>query len=248
VGSLAAVIAVRDDLKAKSLREFTDVHRLSQRSEPMTGLIRVYTPTDDDGEKLPPESTRVQTNCHNILGTVRDSLSRLMDVELTQDVANTSAKADVIVRDVTLLRDVPVTYLLFLEKKLVDLRTFVLKMLVLDPAFEWSWDADLGAYKTPVVGTTRTKKVPFAFEKAPATDRHPAQVDVYQTDVIVGTWSTTRLSGAIPSSDRDEILSRIDMLTVAVKEARSRGNAIEATPVTAADTLFEFLWEGSLVG
>ena len=43
----------------------------------------------------------------------------------TQDFANCQAKANVVVDGQTILKEVPVTHLLFLEKQLVDLRTFI---------------------------------------------------------------------------------------------------------------------------
>ncbi|WP_443732109.1 DUF7873 family protein [Streptantibioticus silvisoli] len=67
-------------------------------------------------------------------------LRRLTLRPRTKERANRAARADVTVEGRTILADVPVTWLLFLEKRLTDLRTFVKKPPVLDAAGSWSPD------------------------------------------------------------------------------------------------------------
>jgi hypothetical protein len=56
--------------------------------------------------------------------------------------------ADVVVDGVVLATAVPVTHLLFLDKQLSDMRTFIAKLPVLDPAKEWQYDPNKGMYTT----------------------------------------------------------------------------------------------------
>src|SRR5581483_8802586 len=107
---------------------------------------------------------------------------------------------------------VPVTYLLFLEKQLVDLHTFVEKLPTLDPAKQWKFDNASDTWATEPVQTVKTKKVPRNHVKAEATDRHPAQVEVYHEDVLTGRWTTTEFSGAIPATERNALLDRVKKL------------------------------------
>ena len=72
-----------------------------------------------------------------------------------------------------LLSDVPVTYLLFLEKQLVDLHTFVRKLPVLDASETWAFDASADCWATEAIQTVRTKKIPRNHVKAEATEHHP---------------------------------------------------------------------------
>ena len=146
---------------------------------------------------------------------------------LTKEVGNTVATADIVVdgeQDV-LLAAVPVTYLLFLEKQLVNLRTFIDKLPVLDPSVAWSVDPATGDWRSSPVETVRTKKVPRNWVKAEATKEHPAQVEVYHEDVMVGTWETTRLSGALPATRKAVLSDRVSRLLTAVKYARERANS-----------------------
>jgi len=83
----------------------------------------------------------------------------------------------------------------------------------------------LGVYATVPTQTVRTKKIPKNWVKAEATDKHPAQVEIFHEDVIVGTWTTIKFSGAVPSMRVNELLTRVDRLVEAVKFARGRRTA-----------------------
>jgi hypothetical protein len=222
---LHQVNALIKGTKARTLRAITDAHHDLQRAPLLAGLHRVYKPYDDDGEQLPPEGTHVQITVAATLPQITDALAKLLNLQYAQDTANAIATADVVVDGHTLLTDVPVTYLLFLEKQLVDLRTAVAALPTLDPAERWSWDAQRGCYASEPAGTTRTKKIPRNHVLAEATDRHPAQVQMYTEDVGQGIWTTTKLSGAMPAADARRLLQRVDKLIDAVKAARETANS-----------------------
>ena len=57
-----------------------------------------------------------------------------------------------------LLSQVPATYLLFIEKQLVDLHTFIKKLPVLDPSETWAFDPSADCWATEPVQTVKTKK------------------------------------------------------------------------------------------
>jgi len=165
----------------------------------------------------------------DVINATVETLTRLLDVTATKDWANTAARADVAVDGRTILADVPVTYLLFLEKQLVDLRTFIGKLPVLDAAESWTFDEAQDCYATGAVETTKTRKVPRNHVKAEATKEHPAQVEVYYEDVTVGWWRTVKFSGALPATRVHELLARVERLQEAVKFAREAANAAEVT-------------------
>lgn len=142
----------------------------------------------------------------------------------------------------TLLRDVPVTYLLFLEKQLVDLHTFVKKLPVLDAAESWSFDDSTDTWRTDPVRTIRTKKVPRNHVKAEATEKHPAQVEVYYEDIAVGYWTTVKFSGALPARRVNELVERVEKLQQAVKYAREEANGTEVTDRRVGDVVFRYLF------
>ena len=160
----------------------------------------------------------------------------------TKDWTNCVARAYVVVDGQTVAADVPVTYLLFLEKQLVDLHTFVKKLPVLDAAESWVRDDSTDSWRTEPVRTIRTKKVPRNHVKAEATEKHPAQVEVYYEDVAVGYWTTVKFSGALPAKRVNEILDRVVALQTAVKFAREEANNAEAVDQRIGAAVFGYLF------
>lgn len=240
---LNQIIAVEKGARATATKEVTRLYHQIQKPALLSGIARAYKPKDDEGEKLPPESTRVQLTADQVLDSVAEAFTRLFDVTATKDYANSQAKADVVVDGRVIIVAAPVPYLLFLEKQLTDLYTFVSKLPTLDPAENWSQDQNTGTWKTDTVQTTRTKKVPRNHVKAEATDKHPAQVEVYYEDVIVGTWSTTKFSGALPATRVHDLLSRIEQLETAVKFAREEANGAEVVDQHVGQAVFDYLFE-----
>src|SRR5262245_59629983 len=113
---LNQIIAVEKGIKSKSLQELTEAHHALQKPALLSGISRAYRPQDEEGEQLPPEATRVQVKAEEMLKKTGEIMSKLFDVTGTKDFANCRARADVVVEGKTILKQVPVTYLLFLEK------------------------------------------------------------------------------------------------------------------------------------
>jgi len=236
------IVAVIPGVKSAAERDLTEIHHRLLKPTLLAGLTRRYEPFNDEDVVLPGESVRVQVDAETALGTARQALSRLFDARATLDWANCAAKASVVVDGTVILDDVPVTYLLFLEKALVNIRTFLTKLPTLDPAEEWTRDLNAGAYATPETKTLRTVKVRRNHVKAEATDKHPAQVEVYTEDVAVGTWFTKKFSGALPETRRRELLDRVDALSIAVKKAREEANAMTVEDLHPAKKVFDYLF------
>lgn len=239
---LNQIIAVCKGKKSHAQKVLTEVHHKVQKPELLTGISRTYRPKDEDGDKLPPESKRVQYTVKEAVADASAVLNELFDIVATQDQANTTASADVVVNGTAVLKDVPVTHLLFLEKQLVDLHTFVEKLPVLDPAYDWSFSDEADCFATPAQETTRTKKIPKSFVAYEATKEHPAQVQVFNEDVIAGYWSTVAFSGAIPASEKNAMLARVRQLQEAVKLAREQANGQEAPDFRTGKAVLSFIF------
>lgn len=239
---LNQIIAIEKGVKADAAAAVNRTQQELQKAQLLSGIARSYQPRDDEGEHLPPESTRVQLRTDQVIADVRKALTRMFDVVATKDEANTAARASVMVDGVVLAKDVPATYLLFLEKQLAELATFVRRLPTLDPAETWTWSDQHGAYATEPVKTTRTKKVPRNHVLAPATDKHPAQVQVWHEDVVVGDWTTTKFSGALPASEIAALAERVGKLAEAVKKAREEANGITVTDVSVGASILGYLF------
>jgi hypothetical protein len=239
---LNQIIAIEKGVKTTAFQELTESHQQLQKAALLSGISRTYRPRDEEGEPLPPESTRVQLRADEVIQSTTNTLTRLFDVTATKEWANCRARADVIVGGEVLLKDVPATYLLFLEKQLVDLHTFVKKLPMLDASETWIFDTSTNSYATEPVQTLRTKKVPRNHVKAESTEHHPAQVEVYYEDITVGTWRTVKFSGAMPAQRVQELLSRVERLQESVKFAREEANSLEVEDQKMGAKFFQYLF------
>jgi hypothetical protein len=239
---LNQIIAIEKGVKASASTALTAAHREVQKVEPLSGIARTYVPRQEDGVQLPPETKLPQVKADDAIKAVVQHLTRLFDVTATKDLANCSARADVVVNGETIVRDVPVTTLLFLERQLVDLHTFIVKLPVLDPAEQWSYNVAVGAYASTPSDTIRSKKVMRNWVRAEATDKHPAQVDVYNEDVAEGTWTTVKYSGALPADRIAQLTTRVTLLTEAVKRAREEANASTVVDSEIGAPFFAYLF------
>ncbi len=228
---LHEVVAVRKGVKSRTYGELTELYKKAQRAELYAGMTRVFKPKDDDGETFPDEDKQVQLLAEDVLKKVRKIRTEYFDIEATQDFGNLEARADVKVDGQVVLEGIPVTLLIFLEKELNDLRTFVDAMPTLDESKTWSADPNSRLHRSETGITHKTKKVqrPIVLYDAVIKDDHaiPAQTQLITEDVVTGHWHTTYLSGALPAPRKDALLERIEALRDAVKRARSRANDLE---------------------
>jgi hypothetical protein len=239
---LNQIIAIEKTVKADSYSTFTGLHQQVQKQALLSGIARTYQPKDDEGDRLPAESTKVQLSAEQVISSAANVLTAMFDIVATKDWANCTAKADVVIDGKAILEGVPVTYLLFIEKQLKDIHTFVSKMPVLDQSETWNYDAAIDAYATPPVQTVKTKKIPRNHVKAEATVQHPAQVDVWTEDVVVGHWTTVKYSGALPVARINTLLNRVATFQRAVTYAREQANMAEAEDKKVGKAVFDYLF------
>lgn len=241
---LTVVLGLLKGAKARAHVNVSALHHQSTKPALYAGQIRTYEPREDGGEQRPSESQQVQLRATDVLDELAEQLTRHWDLALWRDEGNTRARADVVVDGVTLLENVPATFLLFLEKQLNDWRTAITKLPTLATDQVWNFDDATGLHHTAPVKSASTRKVLRNHQLAPATDKHPAQVKTYEEDVPVGDWTTVRLSGALPVPHQRLLVERLDKLADAVKTAREKANAVEVDEVKAAETLFTYLLRG----
>jgi len=227
---LSQIIAVEKDLKSKATAEVTALHRASSKPELFEGFTKTYVPKDENSESYPPERKLVQMHVDESMQKLRSILKEVLDIEAVKDLANTQAVAEIVVDGKPVLGyPIPTTLLLFLEKQMNDIRTFVEALPVLDPSENWTYDPNTGGYRADPTTTHRTKKTAKAIVKYPATEQHPAQTEMITEDVTVGHWSQIRHSGAMALDSKVKILERVNKLARAIKEARAEANSKEVS-------------------
>jgi hypothetical protein len=238
---LNQILAIEKGSKNRAEQGLTKAYQLLQKADLLEGLEKTYQPKDEEGDQLPPDSKRLQVRAPEVIKSVSQDLLGYLDITLTKDAANCTAKADVVVDGQVIANDVPVTTLLFLEKKLADLHTFFSKLPVLNPAYDWRSDDARDCYVTEPRQTARTNKIEEPVMLAAATEKHPAQVQLRAKDVLVGYWTTVNLSGALPASRVNELKARVEKLQDAVKAAREAANSCNVEHQHIGEKIFGYL-------
>jgi hypothetical protein len=239
---LHQLLAILTSAKNSAEAIKTEIYHLAQKTALFSGISRTYSPNDAEGFVYPSESTAVQKSTPDLIDQFFKGYQELWDLAATQDWANTEAKADVVVDGEVILRDVPVTHLLYLEKQvLTDARTFLSKLPILDADKTWTYDSNRSAFVTPARQSVKTKKVSKAIVLYEATKEHPAQVKEVTEDIVEGTWTTIDLSGALPAETVKTLQARVAKLLKAVVIAREEANGLVVTPKTTFEPIFEYL-------
>src|SRR5262249_28027830 len=102
--------------KGEVEKAVTEIYKILQKEQLFNGRSRQYRPYDEEqGEKLPAEAQKVQQETKKLVEQAVAKWTDLWDLTLTQDAGNQQARADIIIDGQIVLKDVPVTNLLFLE-------------------------------------------------------------------------------------------------------------------------------------
>jgi hypothetical protein len=242
---LHQVIAVESTVKSDAQAALARAGQLLANPGLFTGQVRTYAPRADDGARLPDERAVPQFRGEDVVGEASRTLVRLFDVVAQKDWTDPAARADLVVDGEVLLADVPVTYLLFLDRQLAALMNLVTSLPLLDPSEEWLADDTSGMWRSEARQTVRTRKVPKAHVLYPATPEHPAQVQAYTVDEPEGDWTTTRFSTAFPATRVTQLRERIRRLQEAVKFAREAGNSAEVVEVAPGRKVLDWVFQGA---
>lgn len=240
--AISQCLALEKALKTEENKEGGALLRTLAKPEPFSGQLRFYTPKDDGGETRPREDKKVVGDAKAMLRSFASLFSRRMNITATKDLGNAAARANVIVDGVVVLSDCPPTLLLTMEQKVQEIQGLLVNIATLPAEENWSVDPNTGLYKSEPDQKASTKKIPKVFEKSPATDKHPAQVDVVHEDVTVGTWTVIKLSSAMTIPEKTALLERCSKLLAALKMAREEANQYRLKESDAGTRVAAFLF------
>lgn len=219
------------------------IKTFTNKTHHFDATLRTYQPLSEDGKSEPDEFSPMVTTVGEKIRHFNDIFSDYVDVSFQIDDTNLNAKADIIIDDKVIASDVPATFLMQLEKRIIDIRSVYNNIPTLDPKYTWGPDSDKGngVYKANDQVTHRTAKVRKSKILYEATEHHPAQIDQWIEEDRVGTYTSKRWSGALTPADKSAIIRRIDKLLAAVKQARMRANQTEHSKRKIADDLFDYI-------
>jgi hypothetical protein len=250
--TLAQLLAVEKGIRQDDHDATTELYKGLQRTGAFSGETRKYRVLTVDstgkpaGIAQPDKQVNITANTKDYLDLFRECRARTIDVILTKDLANRGASADLVVDGVTLATGMPSVTLLSLEKTADDIVAFIKALPTLDPTEKWTYDENVGCYRSEPAKTLSTSKetVPLILWQPddPATSKHGPVTDKVQKDVPVGEWTVTKFSSAIPAGRKQVLLARAAKFREAVKYAREKANYAPVTDAHAGKTIFDWLF------
>lgn len=250
MGKLHELLAVEQDLMREAKKTLDEAIRVFGRKELFTGLhkrLEMIEEGRDAEEKEAEEYAELTTTANEITGAFWIAATRYYDALLQKESANQEATADVIIGEQTIASGLPATFLLGMEARLNTIRALYEAMPTLAPGTVWEPDEQkrTGAWRATRPEIRRkTEKVVKHSVVYKATVEHPAQVETWNVDEMVGTFTTEMWSGAVPQAEKLDKLVRLDRLIRAIKQARQRANTVEVKPLEIGKRLSEYINTG----
>lgn len=225
---LHELLAVESSLENQSNKVRNDLSNTFDKKRHLFEEKRlVFTPSTEGAQSVIETQSDIQTNVSKELKWVSTHIAKALDASYQVAKTNTTARADVVLEDGTkVLTDVPATALLELEKRIAEIAALINSIPTLDPAKGFTIDEGRGngIYQARPVNKTRTRKTKKVLIRYEATDKHPAQTELIDEDVVVGTIQEQEWSGLITPAQKSDYIARVEELSRAVRQARSRAN------------------------
>lgn len=248
---LHELLAVEGDLRTQGETCRTDLkNTFEKKAHHFTKQIKTFHSFTEGVVDKQESQLALQTTVRIELDWIKQKLAKAIDAGHQIDVANTTASADVVLEDGTiLLKSVPTTSLLRMEHRVLDVRDLVHAIPTLDPAKGFTLDTEEGAniFKARDVTTTRGEKQFSYVVMVQPTKEHPALVKELNLDKPIGTLLTQEWSSLITVAEKGDMLDRVESLLRAVKKARARANEVEidSQQNRIGDTLLNFVFGGA---
>lgn len=245
MSKLHELLAVENDVEKVSRKLVAESQKTLGKDNLFNGQVRTLTHFDaKDSLSDTVERTELTTTVDENIDYTIEALAEYYDVVFQKDLTNQQALADIVIDDEVLVKDVPSTFLLGMEKKLNSLRDLYTAIPTLQPGIKWevATDAGEGIFRTAndVVQFKTKKDIDFK-EIAPATKEHKAQVVEYETTLNVGKYVTTKTSSMFTPLEKATRITKLDTLIKAIKQARNRANATEVVTGKIGKVLLDFI-------
>jgi hypothetical protein len=250
---LHELLSVAGNLKSQADKTRTDLMETFEKKRHLFGeKVQSFTPILEGAQTVVESQSDLQSTVPKELSWIKSHLAKALDVQYQIAVANTEAHADVVLEDgISILKNLPATGLLELENRIQEIQALVVKVPTLDPAkgFEICTERGKGIFKAREITKPRTKKVTKVLVKYAATKEHPAQTELVNEDVVVGSILEQEWSGMITPAAKADMLDRCEQLQRAVKRARSRANEMEVdvASMKIGKVLLDYVFEGNSV-
>jgi hypothetical protein len=242
---LHQLLAVEPDLSTQGRNIMEEaLTTFTKKAEHFDGISKVYSSFDEGDDKIPPEVKEVVTTVKEKLDYTKGAVIKAIDATLSKEETNASntANAELEVNGVK-FGTWSATSLLALEKYLVRIRDLYKNIPTFDPSRSWSRETTSGRdmYQSNLDVKYRTVKKQKVLTLAQATDKHPAQAQVIMDEVQVGKYDTLYFTGRVSPAEKSDLLTRVDDLVLAVKQAREKANQTQVKQVKLGEALFNYI-------
>ncbi len=249
MAKLHELLAVQENLTGQATKKRTELMATFEKKRHLFEETRkTFTPFGEQSIATVEEQKDLQSTIAKEIEWISQALAKAADVGYQVDLANAEAKADVVTEDdMVLLKDVPGTALLRLAHRITEWKDMIAVIPTLDPAKGFRPDPDRGndVYKARDVNKQRTLKTKKLYIKYEATPQHPAQTELLDENVPVGTILEQEWSGLITPSKKAALLDRVEILSRAVAKALAKANehAIDPKDKKIGADLLAFVFE-----
>jgi hypothetical protein len=241
MGNLHQHLAALNELEAQDRKVLDETAGVFKKQELFDGFIRTLHMQDESRqheEKGAVESRNLTTTVIERLKYMVPFMVENLDAQLQREVANAMATADVTLPNGEVLKAMPVTAIMSREKYWTRVRAVFDGIPTIDTTKRWEVDSQaamVGVLRTvEPEKANRTEKQRVVIEKAAATDKHPAQVELFDKDVVVGYYEKASQTGKMTPAAKHAVLSVIDGMILAYRKAKAVANETAVDPSVKA--------------
>ena len=245
---LHEVLAVEGELESQSSKVMTEARQtFTKKGNHFMGFHKWLDMNDDNRKKEEEGATEHREVVETVKGKldwVWKHFGRYLNAVAQKERTNQEARADLMVGDEVLIEAMPATLLLGLESRLKKLRDVYMAVPTHQPGVRWEADAGRGeeVFRAAELVTTQKQEKTIRHKVlVEATEHHPAQIDKWTENIVVGTFKSEIWTSTVSPAQKAEWLGRIDQLLRAVKRARQRANSTEVVSISVNNVLKNFI-------
>ena len=247
-GKLHQLLAVEPDLEGKYKRVCEETKKTFGKAAMFTGSHRTLSMFEEGVDATDPDTHQSMTT------TVRDrmeytgaSISAYFDALFQKEATNQNAKADLVVDGTVIGEGLPATFLLALESRLKYVRSVYEGLPTLQAGIEWTPSVDKGEGIWEMKHPEEKLKTKLTVQHqvlVPPTDHHRAEIEKWEEQIPIGKFVRQVWCSMLTSAEKQDVLSRIDKLIQAVKQARQKANAEEVVSGAVGQSIVDFINNG----
>ena len=249
MSKLHQVLAVEKDVQAQTAVIIKETMKVLESHHLFNGAkktLHMFDSARQQEEAGQAQEMAITTDVPARLNHMFPFLTNHLNCVFAKEATNAIAKADVTVDGEVLLKDVPATMLLALEREFVKYRDVLKKIPTLQSGIDYTLDPNMpgNVYKTNTpVKTQKLEKTIVDKVVVKADEHHPAQVKERAINEQVGEYTEIRWSGCITSRYKADILTKLESFIQAVKKARSKANDATVVKTDSVQAVFDWLMD-----